>query len=66
MTCGPAASLERPCRRLGITGYVGLVREGYDELVKAIIRPPRAEYSLELCEPCARRGARGARPPGCQ
>jgi len=36
----------RPSRRLGITGYVGLVREGYDELVKAIIRPPRAEYSL--------------------
>ena len=24
------------------------------------------QYSFELCEPCARRGARGARPPGCQ
>lgn len=35
-----------PARRLGITGYWGLMREGYDELVKAIIRPPRAEYTL--------------------
>jgi len=33
-------------RRLGITGYWGLMREGYDELVKAIIRPPRAQYSI--------------------
>ena len=35
----------RPSRRLGITGYVGLVREGYDELAKAMKTPPRTSPS---------------------
>jgi len=37
--------------RLGIGGYWQLFREGYDELVKAIIRPPRAEYGIEELGP---------------
>jgi len=39
-------SLTAAPRRLGISGYWGLMRDGYDELVKAIIRPPRAQYTL--------------------
>lgn len=46
-TAAPRAEIESPPpRRLGITGYWALMREGYDELVKAIIRPPRADYSM--------------------
>ena len=37
--------------RVGISGYWNLFREGYDELVKAIIRPPRAEYEIEELGP---------------
>lgn len=37
--------------RVGIAGYWNLFREGYDELVKAIIRPPRAEYDIEELGP---------------
>ena len=35
----PAAA-ESP--RLGVGGYWKLFKDGYEELVKAIIRPPRA------------------------
>ena len=37
--------------RVGISGYWNMFREGYDELVKAIIRPPRAEYEIEELGP---------------
>jgi len=37
--------------RIGISGYWQLFREGYDELVKAIIRPPRAEYEMDELGP---------------
>ena len=30
--------------RLGLMGYWNLLRDGYEEMVKCIIRPPRAEY----------------------
>lgn len=49
------ASGERPDSargpRTGISAYWQMFREGYDELVKAIIRPPRAEYGIEELGP---------------
>lgn len=39
--------------RLGVSGYIGLIKTGYEELVKAIIRPPRAQYSIEELGPPA-------------
>ena len=44
----PAAA-ESP--RLGVGGYWKLFKDGYEELVKAIIRPPRAEYRLRELGP---------------
>ena len=29
-----------------LKGYISVAQEGYDELVRAIIRPPRAQYSV--------------------
>ena len=39
---------EEPPRRqsLGISGYWNLAKDGYEQLVQAIIRPPRAEYEI--------------------
>jgi len=36
---------------MGVGGYVNLIKVGYEELVKAIIRPPRAEYEIEELGP---------------
>ena len=44
----PAAA-ESP--RLGVGGYWKLFKDGYEELVKAIIRPPSAEYRLRELGP---------------
>ena len=33
------------------SSYFSIVRHGYDELVNAIIRPPRAEYDIEQLGP---------------
>jgi hypothetical protein len=37
--------------RAGVSGYWSLIKTGYEELVKAIIRPPRAEYTLDELGP---------------
>ena len=47
---GPSRGSPQP-QRLGIAGYWSLFREGYDELVKFIIRPPRAEYDVSELGP---------------
>jgi pimeloyl-ACP methyl ester carboxylesterase len=36
---------------LGIGGYYSLVKDGYQELVNAIIRPPRAQYEVSELGP---------------
>ena len=44
----PAPAEEPPRRQqsLGISGYWNLMKDGYEQLVQAIIRPPKAEYEI--------------------